>query len=143
MMIREQSLLRRVELGQCLHRYHSEIGVDYLTNDICRNLQNMLNVRLGSVLSLDDYGLPDFNDIVKEYPDSITRIRGMIKNFVAQYESRITDVRVIHVHDPGSPLLLKFAIEARLNDQRYNHKVDFNTVLTGAGQATVEIYNDV
>ena len=138
-MSREYSLLRRLEQDRSHRHYTTQIDKTKVLSDIGRNVQEMLNVRMGSVMALDDYGMPDFNDVVKEFPDAVTRIRTAIKRFVDAYEPRLQKVSVHHLHDPEQPLLLKFAIHAELKADVCGEKVRFNTVLTGNGQATVRV----
>lgn len=138
-MKREQSLLTRLEADPRQSRYTTELNIERLLENISQNVQDMLNVRLGSVLALDDYGMPDFNDVVKEFPDATTRIRNAIRDFLVKYEPRLANVQVVHNHDPDQPLLLKFSISADLKLPHKTSKVSFNTVLTGAGQATVKV----
>lgn len=138
-MKREQSLLTRLETGRNASYYTTELDVERLLGNVSHNVQDMLNVRLGSVMALDDFGMPDFNDVVKEFPDAITRIRNAIKQFIAKYEPRLSQVHVQHIHDPDQPLLLKFSISGRLAYCDDAQRVSFNTVLTGSGQATVKV----
>lgn len=137
-MKRERSLLSRIDSADTIGRYTTKVSVDEMLDNISDNVQHMLNVRLGSVKALDDYGMPDFNDVVKEFPDAITRIRSVIKSFLDKYEPRLSNVVVTHIHDPHQPLLLKFSIAGNIKVNNKASKVSFNTVLTGAGQATVK-----
>lgn len=136
--MREQSLMLRLEKNSGQRNYTTESDIDSLLVDISHHVQDMLNVRLGSVKGLSDFGMPDFNDVVKEFPDAITRIRGEIQRFIERYEPRLEQVHVSHLHDPDQPLLLKFSISARLGHLFTDRKVSFTTVLTGSGQATVK-----
>ena len=138
-MKREVSLLGRLERHRESQSYTTELDIDNLLDNISNNVQNMLNVRVGSVVALDDYGMPDFNDVVKEFPDAITRIRRAITGYINKYEPRLRSVQVHHLHDPHQPLLLKFTISAELNLPQHHSRVNFNTVLTGNGQATVNV----
>lgn len=136
-MKREKSLMLRVEDSGAVSQYTTETDINRLMANISQHVQDMLNVRLGSVMGLDDFGMPDFNDVVKEFPDAITRIRNAIQQFVSRYEPRLEQVYVQHLHDPEQPLLLKFSVGGRLRESLSDKKVSFTTVLTGSGQATV------
>ncbi len=138
-MKREQSLLNRIENQDAAYRYTTSVNLDRLLANISQNVQEMLNLRLGNVQALDDYGMPDFNDLVKEFPDAITHIKAAIIRFVDKYEPRLTDITVTHIHDPDQPLYLKFSIAGKIKLEHKESKVSFNTVLTGAGQATVRV----
>ncbi len=138
-MHRELSLLDRIEQEVVPGSYTTQFDQDAQLRNVISNVQRMLNVREGSVMALPNYGMPDFNDIVKEFPDAISRIQFAISRFIDAYEPRLHAVQVHYVHDSDQPLLLKFVIsgEIRINDRV--SKVSFDTVLTGAGQATVRV----
>ncbi|MDX1693080.1 MAG: type VI secretion system baseplate subunit TssE [Ketobacteraceae bacterium] len=138
-MKREQSLLLRLEDDRIRSQYTTETDIDKLMASISQHVQDMLNVRLGSVLALDDFGMPDFNDVVKEFPDAITRIRKAIRDYLTKYEPRLQHIHVEHLHDPEQPLLLKFAISGNLKGELTGQRASFTTVLTGSGQATVKV----
>ena len=138
-MKREKSLMLRLEDPRAGSQYTTETDIDSLMANISQHVQDMLNVRLGSVMALEDFGMPDFNDVVKEFPDAITRIRTAIRQFIAKYEPRLEQVFVQHLHDPDQPLLLKFSISGNLKESLSDQTVSFTTVLTGSGQATVNV----
>ena len=138
-MKREKSLMLRLEDPGAAGQYTTETDIDSLMANISQHVQDMLNVRLGSVMAAEDFGMPDFNDVVKEFPDAITRIRNAIRRFIAKYEPRLEHVYVQHLHDPEQPLLLKFSISGNLRASLSDKTVSFTTVLTGSGQATVNV----
>ena len=138
-MHRELSLLDRIEREIVPGSYTTQFDKDAQLQNVIDNVQRMLNVREGSVLALPDYGMPDFNDVVKEFPDAISRIQQVISQFVECYEPRLQGVQVHYIHDPEQPLLLTFVISGELKANGRVSKVSFDTVLTGSGQATVRV----
>ncbi|PCJ34476.1 MAG: type VI secretion system baseplate subunit TssE [Moraxellaceae bacterium] len=138
-MHRELSLLDRIEQEIVPGSYTTQFDQDLQLQNVIDNVQRMLNVREGSVLALPDYGMPDFNDVVKEFPDAINRIQQAITRFIETYEPRLQSVYVHYVHDVDQPLLLRFVITGDLRSNGRVSKVTFDTVLTGAGQATVRV----
>lgn len=136
-MRREQSLLDRMDGESPSDTYTTKFDWNALLDSVTTNIQNMLNVRLGSVKALPEFGMPDFNDVVNQFPDAIQYIRNCIQHFVETYEPRLESVSVHYVHDPEQPLHMKYAIEGRLKYQDQVSSVSFDTVLTGSGQATV------
>jgi len=138
-MHRELSLLDRIEREIVPGSYTTQFDQDAQLQNVIDNIQRMLNVMEGSVLALPDYGMPDFNDVVKEFPDAIHQIQQIISQFVQTYEPRLQRVKASYVHDPEQPLLLKFVISGELKANGRVSKVSFDTVLTGSGQATVRV----
>ena len=95
-MFSEFSLLDRLESsdrGQ--NQYTTKIDEDRLYRSILANVQSMLNIRQGSVISLEDYGMPDFTQLVSIFPDAINKIRSAIRDFILCYEPRLKNVRVV------------------------------------------------
>ena len=138
-MRQENSLLERLDNDLLPTQYSTQFDWKALTQSVTNNLQDILNVRLGSVKALDNFGMPDFNDVVNEFPDAISRIRMAIQHFVEDYEPRLVSVNVLYVADPDQPLVMKYAIEGLLIYAGESSRVSFDTVLTGSGQATVRI----
>ena len=136
-MHRELSLLDRIEQEITPGSYTTQFNQTTQLQNVIDNIQRMLNIREGSVLALPDYGMPDFNDVVKEFPDAISRMQLVIGRFIETYEPRLQDLEVKYAHDDNQPLLLKFIVSGKLRANNKVSKVTFDTVLTGAGQATV------
>ncbi len=89
-----------------------------LRESVKANLQQMLNVREGSVSALPDYGMPDFNDLVYEFPDAIYQLQMAIKTFLLKYEPRLDDVLVSYVPDSSQPLQLKYRVSVHINPNK-------------------------
>lgn len=143
-MRNERSLLDRLDHRTGPASYTTRFDSNAMLDNVIANVQNMLNVRLGSVTALDNYGMPDFNDVVNQFPDAVSHIRQAIREFLQTYEPRLENIHVHYLPDPEQPLLLRFAIEATLRHQDLasrdqKTRVAFDTVLTGAGQATVRV----
>lgn len=138
-MHNERSLLDRLDHDSAPASYTTRFDWNALQESVLGNVQSMLNVRQGSVKALEEYGMPDFNDVVNQFPDAISRIRYAIRDFLEDYEPRLTQVYVHYLPDPDQPLLMKFAVEATLSHRDKSSKVSFDTVLTGSGQATVRV----
>lgn len=135
----ERSLLDRLDHEVAAASYTTKFDWNVMLDSVIGNVQNMLNVRLGSVKALEEYGMPDFNDVVNQFPDAISRIRYAIRDFLETYEPRLANIHVYYLPDPDQPLLMRFAVEATLRHRDQTSKVTFDTVLTGTGQATVRV----
>lgn len=143
-MRNERSLLDRMDHQVAPASYSTRFDWNAMLDNVLSNVQNMLNVRLGSVKALEQYGMPDFNDVVNQFPDAVLHIRRAIREFLHAYEPRLENIHVHYLPDPEQPLTMKFSIEATLRNRDpglrdQTSKVTFDTVLTGAGQATVRV----
>jgi len=140
-MLNEYSLFQRLESG-CESVYPIGSNQQSLIKSVKVNLQQMLNVREGSVVALPDYGMPDFNDLVYEFPDAIYQLQVAIKRFLLKYEPRLDDVVVNYVPDSSQPLQLKYRVSVQVNQNRQveddqDDTFEFETVITGSGQAFI------
>ncbi len=135
-MISEKSLLGRINSDSS----HYSLKFDYasLHYSILNSLQKMLNVRKGSLVSLADYGMPDFSEFISQFPDAINKLKNAIRDFLYQYEPRIQTIQISHDPDPDKPLELKFNITTRIVINEDVQNMSFETVLTSTGQAIVK-----
>ncbi len=134
-MILEKSLLERINSDN--HNYSLKFDYTSLHNSILNSLQNMLNVRKGSLVSLDDYGIPDFSEFVSQFPNAINKLKLAIRDFLHRFEPRIQSVQIIHEPDIDRPLELKFSIVTKVFIDDDIQNLSFETVLTSSGQAIV------
>ncbi|NQZ31398.1 MAG: type VI secretion system baseplate subunit TssE [Oceanospirillaceae bacterium] len=127
----EYSLLQRIAMGDEGANQSLDIGADKLKRSVQLHLQNMFNVRQGSVPTSLDYGLPDFNDldISSGYATAVSEVRKAIKLSLERYEPRLTSVKVRHIWDEDNQLELRYEITARMNIKDKNVRVRFETLM--------------
>ena len=99
-------------LGKPSSRYSS-------TESIVAHLRVLLNSRPGTSLTVPDYGVVDFNDVVHTLPDSIRNIQQSIRTTIETHEPRLKHVNVRYLRTDDS-LLLRFEITARLAENPQN-----------------------
>lgn len=100
-------------------------------------LQILMNTRQGSVGARPDFGLPDFNDMVSEFPAAVPAIARAIKGQIDAFEPRLRNVVVRHVPDPDRPLTLAYRIRAELVVTQAGDAVTFETVFGSDGSVRV------
>jgi len=113
------------------------VDINKVSESIIEHLRNMFNVRQGSVMTLDDYGMPDFNDMVADFPNAIKVIRTVIRDSIRKYEPRLSRVSVTHVVDEDRPLDLFFRVKAEVNLDGELVPVVFETVVGDSGSVKV------
>ena len=108
-----------------------------MSESIARHLTRMLNVRQGNCAALPDYGMPDFNDLIGQFPDGLNQIRRAIRASIERYEPRLRRVKVKHVYDEADPLDLRFRITAAMVLDGREEAVSFETLIGESGQVQV------
>lgn len=136
-MNQEQSLFERLQNPDESAEYKLKINIHKAADSVLLHLRNLLNTRQGSVPTLPDYGLPDFNDIASNFPDAIFELRRIIKISVEAYEPRLSSVKVDYVKDEENPLSMRYEITAQLNLGDESANVWFETTLDSAGRVKV------
>lgn len=139
-MGREQMLLDRIA-----SRGHIESGryepsatedVDALMESVRRHLTRLLNSRHGMSEALPDYGLPALNDLTIGSGDYVARVKEAILVAVEKYEPRMRRIRVSEVVDEEHHTLA-FRVDGILIGKSGEHRVWYETVVTGSGEFEV------
>ena len=127
----EYSLLQRISMGDEGANQSLDIGAEKLKRSVQMHLQNMFNVRQGSVPTSLEYGLPDFNDldISSGYATAVSEIRKAIKVSLERFEPRLTRIKVKHLWDEDNQLELRYEITARMNIKDDSVRVRFETMM--------------
>ncbi|MDE1463251.1 type VI secretion system baseplate subunit TssE [Spartinivicinus poritis] len=137
-MASELRLFERIQSAETKSHYTMAFDERKLHRSVLAHVQEMLNVREGSVMALPEYGMPDFNDLVSQFPDAISEIKKAIEEFLTEYEPRLSSIRVKHYDDPDNPLVLRFHIVADIQLEDQKTRITFETELAGTGHATVK-----
>lgn len=133
----EKSLLERIDNPELSTSRALEVDPSKVSESVINHLRNMFNVRKGSVMILEDYGMPDFNDIVADFPNAIKVIRGVIRDLIRKFEPRMKQVSVTHVIDESRPLDLFFRVKAELHLDNEKVPLVFETVVGDGGAVKV------
>lgn len=103
---------------------------------ILHHLRDLLNTRQGEAITVPDFGVVDFTDLVHNFPDAIQLLQRSIRATILQYEPRLKNVVVQHVRD-DEQLILKFQISAQVASKSGRGAVRFETQLRAGGHVTV------
>ena len=101
---------------------------------ILRHLEKLLNTRQGNVPIAEDYGVPDFTELLHTYPESIRDMERALRQAIRKYEPRLRSVRVRFVPQEEDPLTLRFEIVARLASDGDSLPVYFESVMGPDGK---------
>lgn len=91
-----------------------EIDIPLLKRSIIAHLQKMLNSRHGHAPAQPDYGIPDLNEFMFSFPESIGPMRQALERSIEKYEPRLKNVRATWIADEENPLNIRFEISAKL-----------------------------
>ncbi|MEW5702019.1 MAG: type VI secretion system baseplate subunit TssE [Candidatus Zixiibacteriota bacterium] len=116
------------------------LGIDpgRLKRSVLSHLRKMLNSRHGHAPAQPDYGIPDLNEFMFAYPDSIGPMRLAIERSIEKYEPRLRNAKAAWVADPDNPLNIRFEIAARLITEDENIPVAFSTSVGTASSLDIE-----
>lgn len=134
----EHGFLARLQTQEAYRALSNDERCGQIKESVLSHLRQLFQVRQGSNPFLEGYGVPDFNDLVYQFPDAIVHIGAAIRKLIDQYEPRLSRVRVNYLPAYDDPLRLRFSIEAMLSGQRGEFPVRFRTVMTSAGQTFIE-----
>lgn len=133
----EKSLLERIDDPDTAYSRSLDIDPGKLSESVLMHLRNMFNVRRGSVMTIDDYGMPDFNDMVNDFPNAIKVIRTIIRDSIRKYEPRLKQVSVSHIKVEDKPLDLFFQVKAELQLEGQKVPILFETVVGDSGSVKI------
>lgn len=141
-MAREQTLLERI--ASCERRLRDRLqpttneDIDALMESVRFHLARLLNARHGMSEAMPDYGLPALTDLVVGSGTYLEAVEEAIRVTIDKYEPRLRRVRVTRIEDDeGMGRMLAFRVDAVLISQSGEHKVWYETEVTGAGDFDV------
>lgn len=98
----------------------------------------MLNSRHGHAPAQPDYGIPDLNEFMFAFPDSLTPMRQALQASIEKYEPRLRNVKVVWAPDENNPLNIRFDITARMVIGRDAIPISFATNASTASGLGIE-----
>ena len=139
-MARELMLLDRIaragDRGGGRYETASE-DLDALMDSVRRQLARLLNSRHGLSEAQPDYGLPALTDLVVGSGDYALAVQKAIQTAIEKYEPRLRRIRVSRVQDDEGGRALAFRVEASLVSRSGEHRVCYETMMSGEGQFNV------
>ena len=103
-------------------------------DEVAEPLRVLLNSRHGDAVTVSDFGLVDFTDLVHNFPDAIHTLSRAIRETIETYEPRLEGVSIREVPSED-PLVLRFEITAHLVGD--GSTLRFRTRVTPGGQFDV------
>ena len=136
--MREQRLLERIRLWDKEPDRRSRADTGRVIDSVLLHLQRILNTKEGSVPIAEDFGLPDFTDLIDNYPESIRDLERSIRKMVLKYEPRLRAVQVKFIPQEEATLSLDFQITAELETEDEKVPVVFESQMESSGKMKVK-----
>lgn len=137
----EERLLKRIGYwlaAEDAERRRADIGA--YTESVFADLANLYNTRRGSVQISDEYGLPDFVNMLNSFtPPAVESIENVIRETTQKFEPRLRDIVVQHVPRDGDEGLLRFNVNGNLVFRDNTVPVQFDAVLQGDGSVALQV----
>ncbi|MFO8113147.1 MAG: type VI secretion system baseplate subunit TssE [Desulfosalsimonadaceae bacterium] len=135
--MREARLLERIRMRAKMPDRSMTEDPKKVVDSVMAHLQNVLNTRQGGVQIAEDYGLPDFNDVLHSQAGAPREIEKSIRQTIQKYEPRLRAVRVRYIPIEDDLLSLNFEIHARLAFDNAEEAIVFESQLGQDGKITI------
>lgn len=106
-----------------------------VVESVVAHLRSLLNMRIGSAVTVPTMGIPDFSDLVHTLPGSAGLLTKAIRATILAHEPRLTTVFVRHI-PAENELVVRFEVSARLADKN-KAPIRFETEFAAGGRAQV------
>ncbi len=135
--MQEDRLLKRISAWEKEPDRRARQDPKRTIDSVLGHLQQILNTRQGSVPIGEDFGVPDFTDLVQTYPDGVRDFERSIKHTIQKYEPRLKAVRVRFVPVEDDVLSVRFQISGRLATEDDKEPVIFQSVVGSDGKISI------
>lgn len=132
----DRTLLERLERGARGAERRSEPDLSARIESVVQHLGALFNVHRGSALIRPDYGVPDFNDLIFDFPNAVPRLARIIEEQIRAFEPRLESCSVRHSENQDDPLALDFIIAGDLIGAE-GQRISFETTVGNDGQFRV------
>ena len=135
--MREARLLERIRTWEKDPARREREDPRRVIDSVLKHLHRILNTKQGNVPIAEDYGVPDFTDLLYSYPESVRDIERTIRSAIQKYEPRLKAVKVTFIPQDADLLSLRFQIAARLSSESKT-QVFFETVVDSDGKIEIK-----
>jgi type VI secretion system protein len=135
--MREARLLERIRTWEKDPARREREDPRRVIDSVLLHLHRILNTKQGNVPIAEDYGVPDFTDLLYSYPESVRDIERTIRSAIQKYEPRLKAVKVTFIPQDEDLLSLRFQIAARLSSESKT-QVFFETVVDSDGKIEIK-----
>lgn len=135
----QERLLKRIQRWSDGSAMQTDIDLDVYTRSLLEDMDDLLNVRKGSVMIDEELGLPDLSKFMSYLsPSDIEQIAASLISVLNRYETRVKLSSVTHVKREDDFGLLRFAAEGSYDFNRESHSLYFDILLRGNGSIYIQ-----
>jgi type VI secretion system protein len=121
------SLLTRIRRPE-LAAARREVSDAEVRDSVLEHLKKMCMTRMGTMVTVGDYGIVDLSEIVHSFPDAIALMAKTLRHSILTYEPRLVNVQIKHI--PASEdLNLRFEIVGVMMNGDRRVPVKFETLV--------------
>ncbi len=135
--MREERLLERIRSREREPGRRARRDPKRIVDSVLGHLSRILNTRRGSTQIAEDFGLPDFTEFMRTYPDSIRDMERMVRQTILKFEPRLKGVRVRFIPREEDVLSLRFQIAAELAVDEEGSPVVFESIVGSDGKISI------
>ncbi|UCH23937.1 MAG: type VI secretion system baseplate subunit TssE [Deltaproteobacteria bacterium] len=136
--MREERLLERIRSWEKAPDRRTREDPAKIVDSVLGHLRRILNTRRGNVPISEDYGIPDFTDFLRSYPESVRDIERTIRQIIQDYEPRLTSIRVSFIPQEEDLFSVNFHISARLATEDDRVPVVFESYVGSDGRVNIK-----
>lgn len=136
--MREERLLERIRSWEKAPDRRTREDPAKIVDSVLGHLRRILNTRRGNVPISEDYGIPDFTDFLRSYPESVRDIERSIRQLIRDYEPRLKSVRVRFIAQEEDLFSVSFHIAARLATEDERVPVMFESYVGADGRVKIK-----
>ena len=109
-----------------------------LTRSILRNLQRILNTRVGHASAQMDLGTPAPCEMALMSRDGLGGVVRSLKQCIEKYEPRLSSVEVTYVRGEDDVLTLRFQVTAKVATSKNGAQISFDTLVDSCGRIKLQ-----
>jgi type VI secretion system protein len=134
----ERTLMERLSQPQAPGGPTMGENTQELTRSILRNLQKILNTRVGHAAAQMDLGTPAPCEMALLNRDGLMGVVRSLKQCIEKYEPRLSGVDVTYVRGEDDILTLRFQVTAKVATSRNGATISFDTLVDANGRIKLQ-----
>lgn len=109
-----------------------------LIRSVLRNLQKILNTRMGHASAQPDLGTPAPCEMALLTREGLTGVVRALRACIEKYEPRLTGVEVTYVKGEDEVLTLRFQVTAKVITSKSGTTISFDTLVDPSGRIKLQ-----
>jgi type VI secretion system protein len=137
-MPNERTLLERLSKPKGAGNRTLHEDTRELTRSILRNLQKLLNTRMGNAEAQMDLGTPAPCEMILMSAEGLNGVVKALRACIEKYEPRLEGVDVAYIESDDDVLTLRFQVTARVATSKDGASISFDTTVDPSGRIKLQ-----